>query len=70
MLVALVGNLPENKSMMSTTSLAFMNFFMFVEGLDFDDPERILEIGKARTVKCSDFGLFSIVSLGVHRITS
>jgi len=54
---------------MPTTNLAFMNFFMFANGFDFDDAEGVFDIAKARTIKFGDNSLFPIVGLVVHRIT-
>lgn len=55
--------------MLPTTNLAFMIFFMFANGFDFDDAEGVFDIAKARTIKFGDNSLFPIVGLVVHRIT-
>lgn len=70
MLLALVGDLSENKSVMWASRLAFVNFFMFGKGLDFEDAEGVFDIAKASAVEFGNYRLFWSVSLEVHRTTS
>jgi hypothetical protein len=70
MLLALVGDLSENKSVMWATNLAFVNFFMFGKGLDFEYAEGVFDIAKASAMKFGNYRLFWIVSLEVHRTSS
>ena len=70
MLLALVGDLSESKSVMWATNLAFVNFFMLDKGLDFEDAEGVFDIAKASAMKFGNDRLFWIVSLEVHSTSS